>query len=63
MTKKEFSKQIVNLVSNLIEEGNDEALITDEVQKFISVLTPIEKNQFSKWGHSSVQVDPSKCWD
>jgi hypothetical protein len=62
MTKKEFAKQVFQLVQNSIEEEKSEVEIIDDVETFLDTLEPRDREQFAKWGHTAVQVEPSKCW-
>jgi inhibitor of KinA sporulation pathway (predicted exonuclease) len=62
MTKKEFAKQVFQLVQNSIEEEKSDAEIIDDVEIFLDTLEPRDREQFAKWGSLSVQVEPSKCW-
>ena len=62
MTKKEFAKQVFQLVANSIEEGKSDDEITDDVEIFLDTLEPRDREQFSKWGYPNVQTDASKCW-
>ena len=62
MTKKEFAKQIFQLIQNGIEEDKSELVITDNLELFLDALKPRNKEKFAKWGHPIVQIHPSKCW-
>ena len=62
MTKKEFSKQVFQLVQNSIEEGKSDDEIIDDLEIFLDTLEPRNREQFSKWGYPNVQTDASKCW-
>jgi len=62
MTKKEFAKQVFQLVKNSIEEEKSDDEITDDLEIFLDTLEPRDREQFSKWGYPNVQVEPSKCW-
>jgi len=62
MIKKEFAKQVFQLVQNSIEEEKSEVEIIDDVEIFLDTLEPRDREQFAKWGYPSVQVEPSKCW-
>lgn len=62
MTKKEFAKQVFQLVQNSIEEGKEEREITNDVKIFLDILEPRDRGKFCKWGNPPVQVEPSKCW-
>ena len=57
MTKKEFSKQVFELVSNAIEEQKSDDEIIDDVEIFLDTLEPRNREIFSKWGYLNVQTD------
>ena len=62
MTKREFAKQVFQLVQNSIEEGKTDSEIIDDVEIFLDTLEPRDREMFSRWGYPEVQVEPSKCW-
>lgn len=62
MTKKDFAKQVFQLVQNSIEIDKSEVEIIDDVEIFLDALEPRDRGQFARWGNLNVQVDPSKCW-
>lgn len=62
MTKKEFAKQVFQLVQKSIEEEKSEVEIIDDVEIFLDTLEPRDREQFAKWGYPSVQVKHFKCW-
>jgi hypothetical protein len=62
MTKKEFSKQVFELVANAIEEQQSDNEIIDDLEILLDTLEPRDRESFSKWGYPNAQTDSSKCW-
>jgi len=50
MTKKEFTKQVFQLVQNSIEEEKSDDEITDDLEIFFDILEPRDREQFSNGG-------------
>ena len=62
MTKKEFSKQVFQLIQNGIDEQKSDDEITDEVEIMLDCLEPRERETFSNWGYEKDKSTPEKCW-
>lgn len=62
MTKKEFAKQVYELVQNAIDEQESEDQIIDDIEIFLDCLEPRDRGQFAAWGYPKDQVEPNKCW-
>jgi hypothetical protein len=62
MTKKQFSKQVFELVRNGIDFDKSDDEITDDLEIFMDCLEPRDREQFAKWGYEKDQSTPEKCW-
>ena len=62
MTKKEFAKLVFELVQESIDKEKEIDEITEDIEIFLDTLEPRDREQFSRWGHPTVRVEPSKCW-
>ena len=62
MTKKEFAKQVFQMVFDAIEDDKEHEEIQDDLEIFLDALEPRDREQFAKWGHPKDQADPKKCW-
>jgi len=63
MTKKEYINQLFQLIKNGFNNRVSDSDFKNDLESFIDVLEPKDRNIFSKWGYPDVQVSPDKCWD
>jgi len=64
MTKKEYAKNIVQLIDNSRRiDCMDFDEIVNEVEGFLSVVQPVDRARFSKWGHPEHWSTAVNCWD
>ncbi len=63
MTKKEYITQLFQLIQNGFNNRISDNDFKDDLESFIDVLEPKDRDRFSKWGYPDVQVSPNECWD
>lgn len=62
MTKKEFAKQIFELVQNGIDVLKSDDELIDDIEIFIDCLEPRDREQFAKWGYEKDKATLQNCW-
>jgi hypothetical protein len=64
MTQKEFASQMLQVVDNSREiYGKSDEEIIKELEMFMSVLEPKNRETFSKWGFPEDQSTVTDCWE
>lgn len=62
MNKKHFANELITIVQGNLEKGVSTKVTVEQLSTLLSVLTPIDRASFSKWGNPEQQTSPEDCW-
>jgi hypothetical protein len=62
MTRKRLAEIILNTVNNSEMVGCTQGETILNIENILTVLKPIDLNQFAKWGQPHEQSTVEECW-